>query len=80
LATLRLTHNRVATAGVRALVESPWLARLTSLALSGNQLGNAGAEILARAPRLQEVQVMGAGIGENGRRALRARFGGQVKV
>jgi uncharacterized protein (TIGR02996 family) len=80
LTTLRLTHNRVAAAGVRALVESPWLVRLTTLALSGNQLGDAGAHILAKAPRLQEVQAMGAGIGEEGRRALRARFGGLVKV
>jgi uncharacterized protein (TIGR02996 family) len=80
LTTLRLTHNRVATAGVRALVESRWLVRLTTLALSGNQLGNAGAHILARAPRLQEVQVRDTGIGEEGMRALQARFGGLVKV
>jgi uncharacterized protein (TIGR02996 family) len=80
LTTLRLTHNRVAVAGVRALVESPSLVRLTTLALSGNQLGNAGAHILASAPRLQEVQAMDAGIGEEGRQALRARFGGLLKV
>jgi uncharacterized protein (TIGR02996 family) len=80
LATLRLTHNRVATAGVRALVESPWLARLTSLALSGNQLGNAGAHVLAESSRLHEIQAVNAGIGEEGRDALRARFGPLVKV
>jgi uncharacterized protein (TIGR02996 family) len=80
LTVLRLTHNRIAPAGVRALVESPWLVRLTTLALSGNQLGNAGAQILAKAPRLQEVQAMGTGIGEEGLQALRARFGGRVKV
>jgi uncharacterized protein (TIGR02996 family) len=80
LTALRLTHNRVATAGVRALVESRWLVRLETLALGDNQLGNAGAYILAQAPRLKEVQVRGTGIGEEGLRALRERFGGLLKV
>jgi uncharacterized protein (TIGR02996 family) len=59
----------ITAAGVRELVGSPRMARLTGLKLAGNRIGDAGAAALAAAPavgRLREFHVGDCGIGRDG--------------
>ena len=64
-----------------ALAGSPQLSGLTSLALWGNAVTDAGAQALARSPHLGRLRWLGlqdTQVSTAGRRALRARFGKSV--
>lgn len=57
------------------LAASPLLARLTSLDLSGNRIGDDGVELLLRSPYLTRIRLLGlshTGIGPRGAEALAA--------
>jgi uncharacterized protein (TIGR02996 family) len=86
---LRLTEliayaNALTDDGVAALAASPILARTRRLRLGGNHaVGDAAALALAGSPHLKRVRLLdlaATGIGPEGRRALRARFGERVRL
>jgi uncharacterized protein (TIGR02996 family) len=72
LATLLLWSNFVSDAGVRALIRGQ-LPRLSRLDLSGNSIGDAGAQALASAPLLAQMAMLDLTanrIGDAGAQAL----------
>jgi uncharacterized protein (TIGR02996 family) len=81
LTGLTLSENRIRDTGVRALAASANLPRLGVLDLSGNFIESPGAWALARSASLASLASLELGgnpILEEGREALRARFGDRV--
>jgi uncharacterized protein (TIGR02996 family) len=74
--------NNIGDAGAQALAASPYLTRLEKLTLYLNEIGDPGARALATSPtlaNLTELRLWGnPAITEEGRAALRARFGNRV--
>jgi uncharacterized protein (TIGR02996 family) len=79
-----LTRTGITAAGAVALAESPYLAGLHCLRLGNCQIGDGGALALARSPYLGGLRLLAlgreCGIGEQGRKALKERFGARVSV
>jgi uncharacterized protein (TIGR02996 family) len=74
---------RVSTPALKKFVTSPLFAQLTSLDLSGNTFGDAGARVLAAVPRtakLETLTVVHCKIGAKGKALLKKRFGKGVKM
>jgi uncharacterized protein (TIGR02996 family) len=82
LTELTAYANQIGDAGARALAGSPVLARVRVLRLGGNHtLSDAGARALAESRYLDRVtclELPSTGIGQEGRRLLRERFGVRV--
>ncbi len=81
LLVLALHENGIGDRGAAALAEVPWARGLKVLWLA-NQMGNAGAEALARSPHLENLERLelkdNHRLTTRGARALRKRFGKRV--
>jgi hypothetical protein len=67
--------------GVQMLAASPRVARLTTLNLSWNDLGERGVEALLSSPYLEHLSRLSledASLSDTGRQALRTRFGDRI--
>lgn len=87
LRVLRLGNNSVRDNGAEGLAESPRLAELLELDLSEAEVGDAGALALAESPHLTNLlrldlrtHRLAPPLKPATLRALRARFGGRVRV
>ena len=75
LASIDLSRNLIADAGVQALAASPFLASLISLDLNANDIGDAGVEALAESPNFSRLRMLNLNsnrIGSAGARSLAA--------
>ncbi len=82
LHTLVLRENTITDDELKSFMATPLFAQLTSLDLSGNQLGDSGAQVLAEAPdslKLQTLHVRDCHLTEVGKKQLKRRFGSVVK-
>jgi hypothetical protein len=73
LERLELAANGLDAAALTTILEAPWLDRLRVLDLTANQLGDDGADLLARHPRtaaLDALHLAGNGITAKGRAAI----------
>lgn len=74
LTALSLNDNaRITTAGLRELSESPFFAGLTTLDISGNDVDDAGVQVIAGGsgfPRLHTLRLKGNRIGDGGAAVL----------
>jgi hypothetical protein len=83
LRELHLAETGADDEAARALAGSPHLAGLAVLGLGNNLVGDGGAEVLAQSAHLQGLAVLDLRsnlVSDAGRAALRARFGGRVRV
>lgn len=84
LCELYLRYNRIGSAGAAALARSSRLPELEVLDLGNNRIADAGAQALARTAglaRISELTLTGNPLHlEEGRDALRERFGVRVRV
>jgi uncharacterized protein (TIGR02996 family) len=84
LERLHLNDNRVGDGAASALAAAPGSAGLRHLDLAANWVGDPGALALAGSPHLERLEslnlIANFLIGPRGRQALRARFGGRVRL
>jgi uncharacterized protein (TIGR02996 family) len=87
LTELDLNYNRINGSGVEALAASPHLTRLETLTFCGTRIRRRGALALARSANLARLTVVDlrvyygwSKLGQEGRTALRARFGKGVSM
>lgn len=83
LASLDLGHNPLRQEGARAAAACAALAGLRHLSLAGCQIGDRGAWSLVHATALERLRSLDArdnGLSEQGKEALRDRFGARVTV
>jgi uncharacterized protein (TIGR02996 family) len=84
LVELDLSNNLITNTGVSNLLATGWERQLKRLVLGGNPISDSGALLLAeRWPidsPLENLNLRFTDIGEEGQRALLARFGGKVDL